>query len=136
MVTRMIDQADTWFWGQRVFCASHNCVLHVTANSPGVQGSGQWASVDGVLYDRHSMGDNGGALYCSACRKVLLAEHEAGLVRAAEAEGRAAAARARAEPNEQTELFGAAEERARRGAATAVADAREDSSGTKASAHA
>jgi hypothetical protein len=131
----MIDEADSWFWGQRVFCASRHCVLHVTAQSPGVQGSGQWASVDGILYDRHSMGDNGGPLYCSACRKVLLAEHEAGLVRAAEAEARAAAARARAEPTEQAELFAATEAAPGGGEGIAVTDAIEDASEAEDPAH-
>jgi len=75
----MMDETERWLWGQRVFCANPACLLHVTAGSPGVQGSGQWASVDGVLYDRHPIGDHGGALYCSGCRGRLLAEPAAAL---------------------------------------------------------
>jgi hypothetical protein len=105
----MVDVADHWLWGQQVFCANTDCVLHVVAGSPGVEGNGQWAEIDGILYDRHSFGEHGGALYCGPCRRRLLEEHEAALVRAAEAEARAAAARARAEPKEQRELFGTSE---------------------------
>lgn len=105
----MTDAADHWLWGQREFCANPGCMLHVVAGSPGVEGNGQWAEVDGILFDRHSFGENGGALYCGPCRRRLLEEHEAGLLRAAEAEARAAADRARAEPKEQGELFGAGE---------------------------
>jgi len=101
----MNDSVDKWLHGQQHFCHSEGCQLHVTADSPNVRGSGQWAIVDGVYYDRHSIGGNGGELYCGACRARLNAEYEAALQRAAEEEARAALARARAEPKEQTELF-------------------------------
>ena len=105
----MVEAADQWLWGQRVFCANPDCVLHVVAGSPGVEGNGQWAEVEGILFDRHSFGETGGALYCGPCRRRLLEEQEAALIRAAEAEARAAADRARAEPKEQRELFGNSE---------------------------
>lgn len=92
-----------------MFCANPDCVLHVAAGSPGVEGNGQWAEVGGIIYDRHSFGDNGGGLYCGPCRRRLIEQHEAALLRAAEAEARAAAARARAEPKEQRELFATTE---------------------------
>jgi hypothetical protein len=101
----MSVEQDRWLHGQSAFCATPSCVLHVTADSPSVTGNGQWAVVDGIIYDRHSIDGNGGALYCSGCRKRLLAEYEAAAMMAAAAEARAAASRARAAPTEQTELF-------------------------------
>lgn len=75
----MMDEPDRWLWGQRVFCANPACLLHVAAGAPVLQGSGQWASVDGVLYARHPIADHGGALYCSACPRRLIAKHDAAL---------------------------------------------------------
>ena len=94
----MDDDVEKWRHGQQHFCHSLGCPLHVTSDSPNVRGSGQWACIDGVFYDRHSIGGNGGQLYCSACRTRLNAEYEA-------AAARAALDRARAEPTVQTELF-------------------------------
>lgn len=50
-----------------VFCANPSCVLHVRAGDAGVSGSGQWAVIDGITYDRHPL-TPGGPCYCSKCR--------------------------------------------------------------------
>jgi hypothetical protein len=56
-----------------VFCANPACVLHVRSGDDGVEGSGQWAVIDGVTYDRHPL-EAGGRCYCSACRRRMLAD--------------------------------------------------------------
>jgi hypothetical protein len=52
------------------FCANPRCPLHVATGNPQVRGCGQWAEIDGVLYDRHPL-EPGGPYYCSACRKAM-----------------------------------------------------------------
>ena len=66
----MTDASELWWHGQREFCANPACPLHVRADSATVRGGGQWATIDGVVYDRHSM-EVGGPLYCMVCRKRL-----------------------------------------------------------------
>jgi hypothetical protein len=68
----MTDPIALWWDGQREFCANPACLLHVRADSAAVRGAGQWATLDGVVYDRHPM-EVGGPLYCMACRKRLAA---------------------------------------------------------------
>lgn len=68
----MTHASELWWHGQREFCANPACRLHVRADSSTVRGGGQWATIDGVVYDRHSM-EVGGPLYCMVCRKRLTA---------------------------------------------------------------
>jgi hypothetical protein len=68
----MTHASEPWWHGQREFCANPACRLHVRADSSTVRGGGQWATIDGVVYDRHSM-EVGGPLYCMVCRKRLTA---------------------------------------------------------------
>lgn len=68
----MTAASELWWHGQREFCANPACLLHVRADSSTVRGGGQWATIDGVVYDRHSM-EVGGPLYCMVCRKRLTA---------------------------------------------------------------
>jgi hypothetical protein len=64
----MTAASERWWHGQREFCANPACLLHVRADSATVRGCGQWATIEGIVYDRHSM-DAGGPLYCMDCRK-------------------------------------------------------------------
>jgi hypothetical protein len=66
----MASSHDPWGQGEGFFCANEQCALHVTASTPGVSGSGHWAVIDGVIFDRHSL-ELGGPLYCSDCRKAM-----------------------------------------------------------------
>lgn len=68
----MTDASELWWHGQREFCANPACRLHVRADSSTVRGGGQWATIDGIVYDRHSI-EVGGPLYCMDCRKHLVA---------------------------------------------------------------
>jgi hypothetical protein len=68
----MTDPIALWWDGQREFCANPACLLHVRADSGTVRGAGQWATIDGVVYDRHSI-EVGGPLYCMVCRRRLTA---------------------------------------------------------------
>ena len=68
----MTDASELWWHGQREFCANPACLLYVRADSATVRGGGQWATIDGIVYDRHSM-EVGGPLYCMVCRKRLTA---------------------------------------------------------------
>ena len=68
----MTDPIALWWDGQREFCANPACLLHVRADSGTVRGAGQWAMIDGVVYDRHSI-EVGGPLYCMVCRRRLTA---------------------------------------------------------------
>lgn len=52
------------------FCANDKCVLHVFETSENVQGHGNWAEIDGVIYDRHPI-KPGGPSYCGRCRREL-----------------------------------------------------------------
>ena len=78
----MASKQDDWGQGGGTFCANEQCVLHVTASTAGVSGSGHRAVIDGVLYDRHSL-ELGGALYCSDCRKAMTARDEEAAAQAA-----------------------------------------------------
>lgn len=68
----MTDASELWWHGQREFCANPACRLHVRPDASTVCGGGQWATIDGIVYDRHSM-QVGGPLYCMVCRKRLTA---------------------------------------------------------------
>lgn len=65
----MSPPADSWGQGGGVFCANPECDLHVRADDPRVRGSGHWAEIDGVVFDRHPLAP-GGACYCSRCRSA------------------------------------------------------------------
>lgn len=58
------------FDSDSVFCANPECVLHVWEGSRNVEGLGNWAEIDGIIYDRHPV-KIGGASYCGQCRKEL-----------------------------------------------------------------
>lgn len=48
------------------FCANPDCVLHVAAGDPGVEGNGEWATrPDGIVT---SHGIYGGWVVCDLCR--------------------------------------------------------------------
>lgn len=96
-----------------MFCANPECQLHVTSDSPGVRGFGQWATIDGVVYDRHCMGPHGGPLYCSACRKELQEQYE----REAEEDAAAATQTVEEQAEAQVEMFEVSTEAAIVGAA-------------------
>ena len=68
----MTHASELWWHGQREFCANPACRLHVRADSSTVRGGGQWATIDGIVYDRHSV-QVGGPLYCMVCRKRFTA---------------------------------------------------------------
>lgn len=68
----MSPQLDTWSHGYGHFCANPECELHVTSDDPRVQGSGHWASVGGVTYDRHPI-EVDGPVYCMQCRRDQVA---------------------------------------------------------------
>jgi len=58
------------FEGDSEFCANPDCILHVLETSENVEGHGNWAEIDGVLYDRHPV-TPGGPSYCGRCIKEL-----------------------------------------------------------------
>lgn len=66
----MTPPLDPWGQGAGYFCANASCVLHVTATDPRVQGSGHWALLDGVTYDRHPL-ELDGPMFCLACRRAM-----------------------------------------------------------------
>lgn len=53
-----------------VFCENAECVLHVFEGSTNVEGHGNWAEIDGIIFDRHPV-KAGGPSYCGRCRKTL-----------------------------------------------------------------
>ena len=57
------------FEHQQPFCANPACALHVQVGEPGVEGTGNWADVDGVLVGR---GRYGGQMLCDLCGRASL----------------------------------------------------------------
>jgi hypothetical protein len=62
-----------YFDSDDVFCANPACLLHVRRGDTRVDGWGQWATVDGITYDRHAL-EAGGPCYCNACRRRMRAK--------------------------------------------------------------
>ena len=66
----MSPPIDTWGHGFGYFCANPACQLHVTMDDPRIHGQGQWARVDGVMFDRHPL-EVDGPVYCTRCRAAM-----------------------------------------------------------------